>query len=228
MKRLTTMLLFLLALNAAVAEIPKKSCIQFKPHVYVGMGILSILSEDPPYYATIDRETGALETSNFRFGSQGLNFQGQARLSLIQIGPVSLGYTFWGYRHRYEDEYQEIWYREFVLYPLTYDLSLHAGCIQIDLPFLNMAGGKIRPFVVGGAGPFFGNTKEVFYIFDPVYEGLIWKYVFRDRKFDGMAWTAGTGVIVHRYFYAYMGITQFNEDNLPGSLFLNVIVGLTL
>jgi len=209
----------------AVAKVPKKSRISFEPHVYLGVGAVDILKEKPPVFPVIHDEDETYTAIN-SLKSGGFFFQSQLRLTLIKGGPVSLGYAFWGQRVEYDNDYPELWFRTGTRYPLRFDLSFHAVCLQLASP-RGFWSDHVMPFLVSGAGSFYGSSKDALYEYDSS-TGWIWMMEEESKKYSGWGWMAGAGVEIYKYAYVYAGLTCFLKDNLPGRMFLDLIVGLKI
>jgi hypothetical protein len=203
----------------------KKTWIYIHPHLYLGLGMVDVFDETaPPFTVETDADITYLNINSFK--SRSIAFQYQARLNVLGAGPVSLGYVFWGHRFNYDTDYPELWIRPGKLYPQRYDLSFHAASLQLDSPFTFWED-RLRPFLLGGAGPFFGSYVEGMYAVD-VINGWIWLNETLRDEYKGWAWMTGAGLVIYRYAYFYVGIVQFNEPRLPASLFFDMVVGVHL
>lgn len=210
---------------AATARTPNKSWITFDPHVYLGAGVVDVLKEIPPEFDIVYEEDENYADIN-SLASGGFAFHSQFRLSLIQIGPLSLGYTFWGFRREYSHEHPDLWFRTDKEYPLMYDLSLHAACLQIDSPYAFWED-RVRPFLVGGYGVFYGASRTRRYAYEKDTGWVLMDNKITSR-YDGRGWTAGAGFMFYKYAYVYAGLTGFDQKDLPGRLFLDMMVGLRI
>ncbi|MBN2102422.1 hypothetical protein JW835_00105 [bacterium] len=210
---------------AGCAKVPKKSWISFSPHIYIGVGAVDILKENPPdFKVTHDKDKTYLAINPLE--SEGFFLQSQFRVNLIKAGWFSLGYAFWGHQHEYSNDYPREWFREGIKYPHRYNLSFHAACIQMDCP-RGLWENRVIPFFLGGIGSFYGSSKVASYGVDE-YTGLIVMFEEKNMKYDGLGWMAGAGTIVFRYAYFYTGLTCFSENDVPARMFLNVIVGVKI
>ena len=203
----------------------KKSWIHIHPHLYLGIGGVDVLKENPPpFVAETEADQTYLNINSFK--SRNITFQYQARLNVLSAGPVSLGYAFWGHRFKYDTDYPELWIRPGKYYPQRYDLSFHAASLQLDSPF-TFWGRRLRPFILGGTGPFYGSYIEGTYAIDET-NGWIWLDETVVEEFEGWAWMTGAGLVIYRYAYLYVGIVRFNKSASPASLFLDFIFGVHL
>jgi len=207
------------------AKAPKKSWIQFRPHVYLGFGAVDVLSENPPEF--VPRNNADINYASLNsLNSEGFAFQGQFRLSLIEAGLFSMGYSFWGHRYEYNNDYADVWYDSDTKKPLRYDLSLHSACLQFDSPW-RFFHDHVKPYVLGGVGPYYGSSKVAAYFMDEA-TGWIWLEEDESQKYSGWALMAGLGSEIYRYAYVYTGIVYFKKEDVPGQLFLDLIVGIKL
>ena len=203
----------------------KKSWIHVHPELYLGIGGVQVLKENPPpFTAETDVDQTYLNINSFK--SRSIALQYQARLNILGAGPFSLGYAFWGHRFKYDTDFPELWIRPDKLYPQRYDLSFHSVSLQLNSPFTFWKH-RLQPFILAGTGPFYGSYVEGTYALDES-NGIIWLNEAVIDEFQGWAWMTGAGLVIHRYAYLYAGIVQLNKRVSPASLFLDFIVGVHL
>jgi hypothetical protein len=198
--------------------------IRIRPRVYAGAGIRRALDARAPGFAVEDVYDQNFADANLSPLKR--NFTaGQIRLDLLHAGDFSVGYLFWGHYREFPADYPEYWLKTGKAYPNTDHAAVHAATVQWNPRFL--AGKRLSPFVLAGAGGYYGNVTSIEYA--PTDSSQVFYYgSSRQVASDaGTAFLAGAGVVAFRYAYVYAGVIRLIDAALPAKTFVDVVVGVT-
>jgi hypothetical protein len=199
--------------------------IRIKPRVYIGVGIGHTLDAKRPSFSIDDWQDQYYADNNI--ASLQRNFtRGQIRIDLIQVGDFALGYTFWANYLQYPYELIDVWQKDGKAYPYSNYAGLHAVTVQWDMKFLS--GKWVVPFLLGGAGQYYGNFDMVRFQWLDVYKFQYIGYIEQQSANSGRAFLGGVGAMFFKYTYAYVGFVHLVNHSLPSKGFLDVIVGFTI
>jgi hypothetical protein len=198
--------------------------VRLRPRVYAGAGIRRVLDARAPEFAVEDAADRNFADANLSPLKR--NFTaGQIRLDLLHAGDFSVGYLFWGHYREFPADYPEYWLKTGKAYPNTDHAAVHAATVQWSPRFL--AGRRLSPFVLAGAGGYYGNVTSVRYL-PADSSGAYYYGSSRQVASDaGTAVLAGAGVVAFRYAYAYAGLVRLIDAALPAKTFVDVVVGVT-
>jgi hypothetical protein len=204
---------------------PASVKIGLKSVFYAGIGIGRTLDARHPALAIEDQDDLDYEAINLA-GLERYFKRGQIRLNLLHVGDFSFGYAFWGHALEYPHEFFYFLPKEQKPYPFGTHAALHAATVQWNLKFVS--GKKIVPFLLAGAGRFYGNSTTMrFQLLDS--EQSIYQYfIQQDFTDEGNAWLAGAGAVLFKYGYIYAGIVRLERTLLPSKGFLDLIAGFTI
>jgi hypothetical protein len=216
-----------LAILVAFSPLPGFSSVKvsLKPRIYVGVGLGRTLGAVRPAFSIDDQDDVDYEAINLTPLQR--NFlRGQIRINLVHIGDFSLGYAFWSHHLEYPHDFFYFLPKEQKAYPYDNHAGLHAVTVQWNPKF--PAGRRVAPFLLGGAGRYYGNVKTIgFQLLDA--ELALYRYFNReDLSDEGTAYLAGAGAVLFKYMYVYAGIVRLERTLLPSGDFLDLVVGFTI
>jgi hypothetical protein len=199
--------------------------IRIKPRLYIGFGLGRTLNAERPAFSAdslADQDYADINLSSL----QRHFLRGQIRINLVDAGDFSLGYLFWSHSIQYPNDLIEYWQRDGKLYPYSSHAALHAVTLQWNMKFLS--GRRIVPFLLGGAGRYYGNTDVASYWSLDSYRLQFAGTVEQERTDEGRAFLVGAGATFFRYTFAYVGFIQLSGYSLPSRRFLDAVIGLTI
>lgn len=198
--------------------------IKLKP--FVGLGV-SLSSTFNPPLIPIEDDFDQLYYDRNLAPEPGLAFRGQARVNLIHISDLSLGYQFWEHRHQFTDDepYNQI--KVYNVYPNSYVYSLHAPTLQWTLNYRYLSSRHIKPFILAGYGIFYGSAKSQYYEWKDTDQTILGKVIIRGDTWDGEGFLIGAGATVFRYAYVYIGWVELLDKTLHQYRFFDFTVGVT-
>jgi hypothetical protein len=221
--------LLLAACSPVFASIP----VSLRPRIYLGLGIRVAYHNTVPSFEINDNADQNYYNLNLSSVSK-IFLHGQSRLNLIKVGPVSAGYMFWAHDQHYLHDWPEFWAMEDKFYPHSYNYNLHGAVLQWDLAYPWISGKYFAPFVLGGAGRYFGNSKDIYFEFDSIeVNGIIYildtdEIITETKRYKGEAVFFGIGAVVLKYGYFQFEYIDFRDGSLPIREFASFVVGLTI
>lgn len=199
--------------------------VRFRPRLFLGAGLRRGLETTVPFAEVEDNfDESDTSSSSPKRNSIGV----QIRLNLLEVWNFSLGYAFWN--HYYEYSGKELGDGLVVErdYPHSYGYTLHVVTLQWNAKYRFVSSKHFVPYIVGGAGRFFGQLKNFRYV-DPNYQDdVATRIVFRTDEYEGWAAFFGVGAVFFRYAYFYVGFVDLMQDTLPTRRFLDLTVGITI
>jgi hypothetical protein len=220
--RFWTCLGAVILISSAPAELRPE--VRIRPRIYAGAGFGRTLDANSPAFAVDDIYDRNFVDANLSPLKRNFT-RGQIRLDLVQAGAFSAGYLYWGHYHAFPADYPEYWLKTGKWYPNTDHAAVHALTVQWNPRFL--AGKRLAPFVLAGAGGYYGNVTSIRYF--PVDSSAVYYYgSSRQISSDaGRAVLGGIGVVAFRYAYLYAGVVHLIDAALPAKTYLDVILGVT-
>ena len=201
---------------------------QVRIHVtpYLGAGFSRILTDYTPPFAADDslsQEYYALNLANPPRNA----VRGQLRIDVLELWNFRFGYFLWGHQVEYDDTTPSGLVQVDKRYPQEYYYTLQGVSLAWNLDYRGLATPHRVPFVVGGLGRYRGDDTYVYYTWTDESHSQLETRHERGTRFEDWGFFAGAGVTLWKYFYAYAGVTELLGEGLPGSRFLDVIVGVT-
>jgi hypothetical protein len=204
--------------------------VRLKPHLYVGAGFSKALAaKDQVFIAetTADQNYSSINLQRGQTAFTRLH----ARLNLLQVWNLSLGYAFWGHHRTYHTDFPELWARDGKSYPHGDDMNMHAATVQIHLRKPPFHRKRLVPFLLGGFGRSFGSTTRFQYQFHATEDPGVFtvtKSVFEDKTYSRRALLYGAGAVVLRYGFLYVGVVDLKDGTLPVRRVLDAMIGITI
>jgi len=202
--------------------------VRIKPHVYLGGGIgITMNAKDQDFTVEDGIDQNYI---SFNYNTKQRTFtRGQIRLNLLEFDRFSFGYMFWSHNREYTSEFSEFWVKKDKSYPHSDDLNLHAATLQWDLRYSAVSAKYFLPFLLVGAGQYYGASKSFQYEFiDDMYYYYDKKLVNQDRRYSGNVWLYGGGIVFLRYAYFYIGVVDFGNKSVPVKRALDCVLGIRI
>jgi|GEM_PF-3539120 len=201
---------------------------QFRIHVkpYLGVGYSRILDDYRISFAVEDSLDAQYQALNLEDAPMNV-FRGQLRVDILHWGPVSAGYLFWGHQAKFKDTAPDNQLKTDKIYPFSVMYNLHGANLTLRLPFDGISTEQRVPFIMGGAGRYYGKNKGYRYVWLDEAHTENEKQFTTQKKWDDWGYFAGIGVEIYRFAYVYAGYTALMGDGLMGAQFFDVVIGVT-
>lgn len=201
---------------------------QLRIHVkpYLGAGYSRILNDYQPIFVVEDTLDQDYQTLNLQNSPRNA-FRGQVRVDVLHLGPLSAGYLFWGHQVKFNDVAPNNALKTDKIYPYSVSYSLHGANLTLRLPYKGISTEHRVPFILGGAGRYYGKNKGYRYSWVDAAQTESDKQFVSQRKWEDWGYFAGIGLEVYGFAYVYAGYTALLGDDLMGSKFFDFVVGIT-
>jgi hypothetical protein len=206
---------------------PALAQIRVKPHAYVGGGFGITAGAVNQSFAIEDSYDNWY--AGWNLDHPRMNFRAQTRFTFLEADRFSIGYVFWSHCRKYATAYSEMWVKKGKLYPFSDDLNFHGVTLQWDLRYSFVSSRRVRPFLLAGAGRFYGSSKRFEYeFFDDNYYYYDSRITRTESQYDGSAWMAGGGVIFFGHLFIYAGTMDFSKDPVFIKRSIDTVIGLKI
>ena len=190
------------------------------------MGFSRTLTDYTPAFAVEDTLDQTYHTLNLADPPRN-SLRGQGRVDLLELWDLRLGYFFWGHHVKYDDRTLDNLVKVDKRYPHSHYYRLQGVSLAWNLDYQGFATRSRMPFLVGGVGKYDGYRKDYYYVWiDEAHTQAEIRYD-RQSLMKDWGYFAGAGMTFFKHLYVYAGMTQLMGEGLPGSCFLDLIVGIT-
>ncbi|MCK5148783.1 hypothetical protein KAR48_18665 [bacterium] len=208
-----------------LAVFPAAAQIRIKIKPFAGFGYGRVITDYAHQFAVDD----TLDEHYFDFNLATVprgRTRGQSRIDLLQIYDVTLGYLFWSHSVKFTHIAPDNILKTKKVYPRGVQYNMHGATLTWYMPYKGIGSRSRLPFIMGGAGRYYGAKKGTYYIVNAetnLAEGINTTMI----SYDDWGYFVGVGLIVHKYFYVYAGMTELMGDGLMGSRFFDIVIGFT-
>ncbi len=204
------------------------SQIRIRPRPYIGIGMRIVYHPVIPSFQIDDDFDAGYHEMNIASPKK-FFYAGQARLNLLEMWDLALGYTFWGHYHHYSEETPEGLIKLDKEFPHSYSLSFHGATLQWNLNYRTISSKRAMPFLLGGAGTYYGGYKNYYYRTESISGDYVdfSRVVRRVSEYEGWGFMFGGGLVLYRYAYFYAGYMELRGE-LLARRFIEVYIGFTI
>jgi hypothetical protein len=201
--------------------------VRFTPHAYIGAG-LGFTGKPVNQSFPVEDEYDNMY-AGFNLDHPRTAFRAQTRFTLVEAYRFSVGYVFWSHCRQYGTAYSVAWAKKTKQYPFSDDLNFHGVTLQWDLRYPFVSSRRVYPFLLAGAGKFYGSSKRFEYEFiDEYYYYYDSRIKRTESRYDGKAWMAGAGAVFFGHLFIYVGTMDLSNKSLFIERSVDAVLGLRI